>query len=263
MDKNGLELKIRKQLQVSKSDEKALVSSIADFFGKCSRKTAVLGISGGVDSALVCYLAAKALGAKNVFAYHLPYVQNAQDEKDAQQLAKMVGANYNKIDIRRAVDTLTDTFKPLTRIASGNIRVRTRMLALYTFAHEHEALVIGTGNRTEILLGYFTKFGDGAADLLPIGSLYKTQVWGMAQLSGLPKHIIEKVPSAGLWEGQTDERELGVRYSEIDRILACHFDLKMHWEKIGGYFDKVKVARVRELHEKSEHKRRMPGILGN
>ncbi|MFH1257771.1 MAG: NAD+ synthase [Candidatus Micrarchaeota archaeon] len=256
-----LDAALKKKFAVSKKDEQQLVSSIRKYFHGAGKKKAVIGISGGVDSALVCYLACKALGPQNVFAYHLPYVQNERDGRDAENLAKMLGANFKQIDIRRAVDTLTDTYKPSTRIASGNIRVRARMMALFTFAHMHEGLVIGTGNRTELLLGYFTKFGDGGCDVLPIGNYYKTQVWEMAKLSGLPEHIINKVPSAGMWEGQTDEKEIGVTYSEIDKILCAHFDLKLGWDKLENYFKAEKVQRIAELNGKSGHKRSMPQIL--
>ncbi|MFH1750970.1 MAG: NAD+ synthase, partial [Candidatus Micrarchaeota archaeon] len=231
------------------------------YFKGCKKSFAVVGLSGGVDSSLVCYLASKALLPANVFAYLMPYVRNDKDESDAGQLAKMLGVNFQNVDIRAIVDKMAETFKPRTRIASGNLRVRTRMMALYDFAHTHDALVLGTGNRTELLLGYFTKYGDGATDLLPIGGLYKTQVWEMSRLSGLPEHIIGKVPTAGLWEGQTDEKELGVPYADIDRILVARFDLGMPWAEISNYFAEKKVLRVKELHEQSEHKRRVPDVI--
>jgi NAD+ synthase len=261
MDRLTLEKKIQSKLKAEKTDEKKLISEIRAYFKRCKKEIGVIGLSGGVDSALVCYLAAKALGPEKIFAYHMSYVQKPNDEQDCAQLSKMLGVNYQKFDIRRVVDSLAETFRPNTRIASGNLRVRTRMLALYTFAHNNDGLVLGTGNRTEILLGYFTKYGDGGSDLLPIGNLYKTQVWEMAKLSGLPSHIIEKVPSAGLWDGQTDEKEIGVTYSEIDRILCGHFDLKVDWESLIKMYGQTKVDRVKELHTQSEHKRRMPDIL--
>ena len=261
MDLQELDKKISSKLKIGKSYEAKLISSLRSYFKKCKKQTAVIGLSGGVDSSLVCYLAAKALGPANIFGYHMPYVQSEQDEADVKQLVKMLGVNYQKHDIRPIVDKMAETFKPRTRIASGNLRARTRMVALYDFAHTNEGLVLGTGNRTELLLGYFTKHGDGATDLLPIGSLYKSQVWEMARLSKLPQHIIDKVPSAGLWEGQTEEKEIGVPYAEIDRILVAHFDLEMAWEEVARFYIEKKVARVRELHEQSEHKRRPPDIL--
>lgn len=261
MNPAELEKRIAAELEIKKSSETRLIASLRAYFRKCKRQTAVIGLSGGVDSSLVCYLATKALGAENIFAYHMPYVQKEQDELDVAQLVKMLGVNYQKHDIRPIVDKMAETFKPRTRIASGNLRARTRMIALYDFAHTHEGLVLGTGNRTELLLGYFTKHGDGATDLLPIGNLYKSQVWEMARLSGLPQHIVDKVPSAGLWEGQTDEKELGVPYREIDRILVAHFELKIGWDELTKIIQEKKVRRVQELHEASEHKRRVPDVL--
>ncbi|MEK6954099.1 MAG: NAD+ synthase [Candidatus Micrarchaeota archaeon] len=261
MNPQELEKKIQEKLKITKASEEKLVSSLRAYFKKCKRQSAVVGLSGGVDSSLVCYLASKALSPENIFAYHMPYVQDEQDEEDVKQLVKMLGVNYQKHDIRSIVDRMAETFKPRTRIASGNIRVRTRMIALYDFAHTNEALVLGTGNRTELLLGYFTKYGDGATDLMPIGHLYKTQVWDLARLSKLPERIIEKVPTAGMWAGQTDEKEIGVPYAEIDRILVSHFDLNIGWDELTNIIQEKKVRRVQELYESSEHKRRMPDVL--
>ena len=261
MDKLTLESKLEKWLSLPNGAEGKIVTEMKAYFKKSKKTFAVVGLSGGVDSALTCYLAAKALGPLNVYAYHLPYVQKPADEKDSQQLAKMLKVNFQKIDIRRIVDTYHETLKPRTRIIAGNLRVRTRMLILYSFANQFDGLVLGTGNRTELSLGYFTKYGDGGCDLLPIGNLYKTQVWEMARRSGLPKHIVEKVPTAGMWDNQTDEAEIGVRYSEIDKILSSHLDLKISWQDLLKLFDKNKVARIKELTEQSEHKRKMPPIL--
>ena len=261
MDQNVFEKKILDALKTSTADEKNLILKIKAHFKKAGKKTAVIGLSGGVDSSLVCYLAAKALGKENVFAYYMPYVYDEKDEKDIEQLVKLVGVIYKKIDLRGIVDKICETIKPRNTLAAGNIRARARMITLYSFANGNDALVLGTGNRTELLLGYFTKYGDGACDLLPIGKLYKLQVWDMARLSKLPKHIIDKVPTAGLCEGQTDESELGVTYMEIDKILAAHFELGMPWKEIEGHFVPKKVLRVRELHETSFHKRINPEFL--
>jgi NAD+ synthase len=244
-----------------KSEEDRIIKKIKAYFKGAGRAAAIIGVSGGIDSALICYLTAKALGAENVFAYYLPANPNPQDERDVEKIVKITGVNYQKFDIRRAADTLAETVKPYSRISTGNIRVRARMLALYTFAHTHNGLVVGTGNRTELLLGYFTKYGDGGCDILPIGKLYKTQVWELAKIIGLPKEIIEKSPSAGMWEGQKDEKEIGMTYGEMDAILIKHFEEKKSWKELEKLIDKKKVGRIRELHEKSEHKRNLPPIL--
>ncbi len=261
MDKTGLEEKIQRKLRLPTGTEAKLILQIQEYFKRSGKQTAIIGLSGGVDSSLVCHLAAKAIGAGNVYAFHMPYSQNPQDERDAQGYAKKLGVNYRKIEMRRVVDALSETFRPTNRIASGNLRVRARMVALYTYANEFGGLVLGTGNRSELLLGYFTKFGDGGCDLLPIGSLYKSQVWRLAESAGVPEMIINKAPSAGMWENQTDEKELGVEYELIDKILVSHFDLKMKWEALEPYFDKAKVSRVRHLHESTQHKRILPPIL--
>ncbi len=261
MDKTGLGKKLERILDVPKPLEKKIISQMKDYFEKAKRKTAIVGMSGGVDSSLVCYLSAKALGSRNVFAYYLPFHPDETDERDVRLLADSFGVNLQVIDIRRMAEKIAETIKPTTRISTGNIQVRTRMVCLYTFAHQYDGLVLGTGNKTEYLLGYFTKHGDGATDLLPLGDLYKTRVWKLADAVKIPGNIIDKVPSAGMWVGQTDEKELGLPYEKLDSLLASHFDLGLSWAEMKKYFPEKDVEKVKLLHESTEHKRIMPEII--
>lgn len=227
------------------------------------RAGVVLGMSGGVDSALVARLCADALGPKRVLALSLPEGTGGKDEADARAYAKELGIGFRAIDIAPFVERFESVLKPKRsdRVARGNLRARTRMVVGYFVANSEGRLVVGTGNKSEILTGYFTKFGDGGADFLPIGDLYKTQVRAMARHLGVPKKIVDKVPTAGLWPGQTDERELGLSYDELDRILLG-LELQMEPEAIAEKADLPleRVRHVEDLIAASVHKRKPPLI---
>lgn len=225
------------------------------YFRAQGKHRAVLGLSGGVDSAVVACLAAKALGPKNVFAFHLPYWRNRADERDAHQLALQLGIHFSLVGIQPISDAFIGRVVAKDVVARGNFMARSRMALLYHFAREKKALVLGTGNRTEFLAGYFTKFGDGAADYFPIAPLYKTQVWELARKLGVPASIVEKAPSAGFWKGQTDEGELGLSYAELDRILVAAVDRKRPRKRLEQEFGKKKVALVLERVQANAHKR--------
>lgn len=192
----------------------------------------VLGLSGGIDSAIVADLAVGAIGKERVKAQLLPY--GGQDSSDGEKIAKLLGIEYCIINIKPRVDMLVDTIekefnKKLEEldngnIAHGNLRARERMCCLYTQANLDNLMVLGTTNKSEYEIGYFTKHGDGAADLELLQDIYKTEVWGLSKYRNLPKWIIEKAPSAELWEGQTDEKEIGVPYKILDRILKGETD---------------------------------------
>jgi len=206
-------------------------------------KAVVIGLSGGIDSAVVAALCTKALGKKNVLALIMPEKRD-QHYKDALAYAKQLGIEYKVIDIAPIVKQFDKVCKPANKKARANIRARVRMTLLYYYSNLLDRRVAGTSNRSELEIGYFTKWGDGAADFLPIAHLYKSQVNGLARELGVPEKIIRKKPTAGLWRGQSDEGELGISYAELDAAL--------HGKK---------NARVEHWKKESAHKRRMPPTL--
>ncbi|WP_297418586.1 NAD+ synthase [Thermococcus sp.] len=221
---------------------------------------AVIGVSGGVDSATVAYLAAKALGKEKILGLIMPYYMNG-DVEDAELVCESLGIEYKVINIKPIVDAFVSKlgFQPDKR-SLGNIMARTRMVLLYAHANVKNYLVLGTSNRSELLTGYFTKWGDGASDYAPLVNLYKTEVWEIAKLLGVPEKIIKKKPTAGLWKDQTDEDELGMSYHLLDEILWRLVDLKRHKDKIAEELgiSVGKVEYVEGLVRRSEHKRRLP-----
>lgn len=181
---------------------------------------AVLGVSGGVDSALSTYLAARALGPENVLVLRMPYETSTGDTmEDAQAVINDTGVRSKTFSITEGVDGILEDLPEAGKVRRGNVMARVRMIYLYDQAKDFGGLVVGTGNKTEVLLGYSTLHGDGAFDLNPLGDLYKTQVWNLARHLDVPEQIISKPPSAGLWAGQTDEEELGFSYQDVDQVL--------------------------------------------
>ncbi|MCI4371732.1 MAG: NAD+ synthase, partial [Thermoplasmata archaeon] len=199
----------------------AIQAFIAHSVRESGRKGVVLGLSGGIDSALVARLCADALGAARVLGVALPDGKGGKDLRDARNFAKAIGIQFRVLNIGPIAVAFERRLKvtPTDAVPRGNLRARARMAVLYYIANAEDRVVMGTGNKSEILVGYFTKWGDGGADFLPIGDLYKTQVREMAQSLSLPTEIVDKIPTAGLWPGQTDEGELGISYDELDRIL--------------------------------------------
>lgn len=223
-------------------------------------KGVVIGISGGIDSATTAFLAVKALGKDKVLGIIMPYYQNKHTE-DAIYVCKALGIDYKIINIKNIVDEFERAITlNIDQLTKGNFMVRSRMVILYGFANALNYLVLGTSNKTEYLVGYFTKWGDGASDIAPLLSLYKTEVRKLAKFLGVPEKIILKTPTAGLWEGQTDEKELGIEYDLLDKILYRLVDLKMKKEKIAEELNVPleKVLYVESLVMKSQHKRRSP-----
>jgi NAD+ synthase len=196
----------------------AITKGTRQYAKASGRHACAVGISGGVDSAAVCGILCKALGPKNVFAYHLP-AGDFSHLADAGAVAEKFGCNFEVADLTGAVDAVAKISKPADSVGRGNIASRLRMVFLYAKARDLNALAAGTSNKSEITLGYFTKFGDGGVDFEPIGELYKMQVYAIAKELGVPKRIIGKPPTAGLWPGQTDESELGAKYAQIDQAL--------------------------------------------
>jgi NAD+ synthase len=223
---------------------------IRDYLGN---KKAVIGISGGIDSAVVAYLCRNAVGRDKVTGIMMPY--ETQDIKDAKKVCNEIGY-ANLIDIKPIVDTFEASIGTVGanyRLAIGNIRARVRMTLLYAEAGRSNGLVIGTSNKTEIALGYFTKYGDGGCDIEPIGDLYKTEVVEVAKILGIPQSIIDKKPSAELWEGQTDEGEFEMTYSEIDEMLQQTMPISLFISKYGD-----KALKLIKRTTSTEHKRKMP-----
>lgn len=213
---------------------------------KLDDKPAVLGISGGVDSAVVTALLVAAVGPDRVSGLLLP------GDSDAEHLAKQLGIQTSQRSIDPIVQAVVanQTVSPLSL---GNVKARVRMTLLYLHANEVGGLVVGTGNKTELLLGYFTKYGDGGVDLLPLAGLYKTQVWQLAQELAIPEAIINKTPSAGLWAGQTDEAELGITYALADVILMA-----IEQQKPLQQFDPSLVKLVQTKMNQAQHKLALP-----
>jgi NAD+ synthase len=223
---------------------------------------AVVGVSGGIDSALSCFLAARALGPKNVLAVRLPYKSSSADSlADAQRVIDATGVESTTISITEMVDPLIDRFPEIDKVRRGNIMARMRMIVLYDQSAAYHGLVIGTGNKTEILLGYTTQFGDAACAINPIGDLYKTQLRQLAAALDVPESVRSKPPTADLWSGQTDEGELGFTYAEVDKLLYLLVDQRyMPADCVEAGFPESFVRAVVERIRRNQFKRVMPPI---
>ena len=242
---------------------KKLIDGIRDYFTKNNAKKAVVGLSGGIDSSLCAKLVADAIGKENVHGLIMPVmgVSSQENIADAVELCKLIGMSYSVVHINRFLEGFEDLEWGQSRIAKMNSASRIRAVLLYNYSNTHNALVIGTSNKTEILLGYFTKYGDGAVDIEVIGELFKTDERELARFIGIPEKIITKTPTAELYHGQTDEGELGVSYDELDKILKLHADGKNSKEIANSGFDKKIVDSVLSRVKSNEHKRNMPAVV--
>ena len=226
---------------------KVIEQFVKDYLIEAHSKQYVLGLSGGVDSSLVAAITKAAVGKDKLTCIMMPIDSNPADLEDALDLAKQLDLNYLVIDGSKSFHETVEEFKrqgvELDRATLSNLKVRIRMTILYAYAQKVGGLVIGTDNADERYTGYFTKYGDGGVDLLPIVHLVKSEVVEACKLYGISDRLAERIPSAGLFEGQTDETEMGVKYSDLDKYL------------LGGEIDEASKARIEHLHLISEHKR--------
>ncbi|MBA7468128.1 NH(3)-dependent NAD(+) synthetase [subsurface metagenome] len=261
--------------------KRVLVEFIRKRIENSGFQRAVLGLSGGLDSTVVAYLAVEALGdPHNVYALILPYKSyQLESVKDARLIVRKLGINsqiiridpmieeyfrkfsYRRISHSAILGSEGSQVEALEYLRRGNKMARERMSILYDWALVLRGLVLGTSNKTELSMGYFTKYGDGGVDLEPLGGLYKTQVRQLAKYLGVPQSIIRRRPSAGLWSGQTDEGELGINYEELDKILYCILEKKHSIKKLLTLgFSIENVEKVKNFVKNSKHKRRLPPV---
>jgi NAD+ synthase len=240
--------------------EKVLTGFLADESKRAGRSVLLVGLSGGLDSATAAALAVRAVGKKNVIGVLLPYrTSSPASARDARAVAKRLGIRLEEVDISPMVDGYFSGRREASRGRRGNKMARERMSVLYDLSEQHGGLVVGTSNKTEMLLGYGTLHGDLACALNPLGDLYKTQVRQLATHLGVPRAIRVKTPSADLWPGQTDEGDLGITYADADRILHLLVDRRAKEpELVAAGFDRALVRKVRELIRRSQFKRRLP-----
>jgi len=222
----------------------------------------VVGLSGGVDSAVTAFLAVGALGRENVRAVMMPYRTSSRESlQDAQCVVDALEMPSETVDITPMVDPCLEAMGAHDRVRAGNIMARERMIVLYDVSARDRALVFGTSNKTEFLLGYGTLFGDMASAINPLGDLYKTQVWELAAALGVPRQIVEKKPTADLWSGQTDEGELGFSYRDVDRLLYAMIDERRSDKELAAMGFEARFLRsVQTMVQRSQFKRRPPVI---
>jgi NAD+ synthase len=244
--------------------ERQLVDFIKDYVRKTQVKGVVVGLSGGIDSSTVAALSAKAVGGNKVLGICLPERQtwNEQDIQHARDVSQLLAIQFKLIDITSMVETTRKVIPDYDfkqRVPDGNVKARSRMVILYYYANSLQRLVVGSGDKSEIMLGYFTKWGDYCADLAPLADLFKTQVQALARHLNLPEEIVAKTPTPALWPGQSAEGELGLKYDVLDLILYGleHFMLP---EEISRQLNLPleTATRIEERWLHSEHKRRPP-----
>jgi NAD+ synthase len=243
-----------------------LVTMVREEVTKVGFKKALFGLSGGIDSAMTAYLAARALGPENILAVMMPYASSSPESlSDARLVVEDLGIDSVVVDITPQVDAyfgreeIPKSEGRVQNLRRGNKMARERMTVLYDFSMAQNALVLGTSNKTELLLGYGTLFGDMASAINPLGDLYKSQVWQLAVAMGVPERIVEKPPTADLWTGQTDQEEIGYSYTEIDRIFYYLIDSRYEVGQVVDLgFDPAFVEYVSRLVRQSQYKRRLP-----
>jgi NAD+ synthase len=242
--------------------EDMLKAFLANEIRKFGFSSVVLGLSGGIDSAVVCELAVRALGADNVLALMMPYASSSPESLEhAELMIQRLGIRAEEVSITPVVDAFFSSVPKTELLRRGNIMARTRMVFLYDVSARDGRLVVGTSNKTELLLGYGTMFGDMASAVNPLGDLYKTQVRGLARHLGIPEPLIDKAPSADLWEGQSDEADLGFSYESVDLLLFMMLEKRMDKEAIlAEGVEELFYDRVRKMVVRNQYKRLMPVI---
>ena len=254
-------------LEALRLQEEAVLAVIDRGLAREVRRTGfdrvVLGLSGGLDSALTAYLAARAFGPSNVLLLGMPYrTSNPDSLAHARLVADALGIELRVRDITPQIDAYFGPDSDADATRRGNKMARERMTILYDVSMAEKAMVLGTSNKTEILLGYSTLWGDSASAVNPIGDLYKTQVRQLSRHLGVPRVVIDKAPSADLWQGQTDEGELGFTYERVDGLLVHMVDRRYRAARLRDLgYDDVFVERVRSLVRNSQYKRKMPVII--
>ncbi|WP_028775569.1 NAD+ synthase [Shimazuella kribbensis] len=242
---------------------KILTVALKEEVEKAGFHKVVLGLSGGIDSALSLYLAVQAFGKDNVIAVCMPYrTSSSSSLTDAEEAIRDTGVQSLTVDISPQIDAYFELMPEATPLRKGNKMARERMTILYDLSAHYQALVLGTSNRTELLLGYGTQFGDAASAVNPLGDLYKTQVRQLSKYIGVPRSILEKAPSADLWEDQTDEKELGFSYFEVDQLLYHLLDRRLTKNQLLEVgFSASFIDQVTKRIARNQYKRRMPVIL--
>ena len=233
---------------------------IKNYIDAANADGVVVGLSGGIDSSVTASLCVNAIGKKKVIGLGLPCESTIKDLEDAKLIAQHLGINFMIIDLTKPYNQFLEIFAPIIKpntISNANIKPRLRMIALYYAGQSlGKYLVAGTGNRAELAIGYFTKYGDGGVDFEPLGMLYKSEVRELGKVLEIPEHIIEKPPSPGLWPGQTDEGEIGLLYNTIDEILY-RMDYNLEFEGLNLEY----VNKVKGMMKKAEHKLVMPPMF--
>jgi len=264
----------------SKVVKKEIINFISEIINNSYSNGIVIGLSGGIDSTIVAFLSKEAIGKDKVYSYHLCSSTTPKEDTDhARLVSELLDISYKEIDI----DNITNKFLDLAnssnllgasdktgdnkvsnslknKFAEGNLKARIRMTMLYYFANMKNCLVAGTGNKSELLIGYFTKYGDGACDFEPIGDIYKTQLRNLAKDWNIPDIIINKPPRAGLWQGQTDEGEIGLTYDVLDQLLYLIVDKKLTNEEILKEINSsdLEINKIRDRIFNNEHKLQFP-----
>ena len=237
-------------------DIESLAERIADWMREYAEQASatgyVVGVSGGIDSAVTTALATRAMGVEHTLGAFLPCLSQPEDARFARMVIEALKVPVVTVELTATYETLTAALPSGPSIAYANVKPRLRMTALYFLAQANGYLVAGTGNKTELMVGYFTKYGDGGVDIEPLGELYKHEVRALARVLGIPQPVIDRPPTAGLWPGQTDEGELGITYDELDAILAALERGET------PHAPPQTVARVKQMVATSAHKRSMP-----
>ncbi|NIM11401.1 MAG: NAD+ synthase [Candidatus Aminicenantes bacterium] len=242
--------------------EKLLVYFIRDTVYKNNFKNGIVGVSGGVDSAVVLALTQQALGSEHTFALLMPYKLSSKDSlKDGKAMCEQMNVDYEIVDISPSVDAYFERFPTDNKMLIGNKCARERMSVLYDFSARKQALVVGTSNKSELLVGYSTLFGDSAAAFLPLGDLYKTQIFTLARYLDIPDNIVNKKPTADLWKDQTDEGEIGITYKELDEILYQMIDCRKKDGEIEAMgYSLANIKKIKKMITNSQYKRTMPPV---